>query len=100
MVSTLELEFSGVLLHWRGPAPWYFVPVPEEESLDVLEVSTLVTYGWGVIPVTVRIGSSVWETSLFPKDGRYLVPVKAAIRDEQRLEEGDRTDVHLTIRDP
>jgi hypothetical protein len=96
----MEFEFSGALWYWRGPAPWYFITVPEEGSLAIQDVSTFVTYGWGVIPVTVRIGSSVWETSLFPKDGRYLVPVKAAIRDAEQLDEGDVPSVRLTIRDP
>ena len=35
-------------------------------------VAAAVTYGWGVIPVEVRLGGSAWPTSLFPKDGGYL----------------------------
>lgn len=44
----MELEFSGALWHWRGPAPFYFVTVPEEESLDLQAVSREVSYGWGM----------------------------------------------------
>ncbi len=91
-------EFSGVLWYWKGPSPWYFVTVPEEECLDLHEESTYVSYGWGMIPVVVRIGSSEWETSLFPKDGRYLVPIKAAVRGAERLNEGDSVTVHLAVR--
>jgi hypothetical protein len=57
-----------------------------------------VTYGWGVIPVIVRIGKSVWQTSLFPKDGRYLVPIKASVRNAEDLEEGDDVTVRLEVR--
>jgi hypothetical protein len=30
--------------------------------------------------VHVWIGQSEWKISLFPKDGRYIVPFKASIR--------------------
>jgi len=94
----MELEFGGEMWFWRGPAPWYFVTVPEEECAELEATSSLVTYGWGMIPVSARIGATEWETSLFPKDGRYLVPVKAAVRRAEHLEEGDSPTVRLTIR--
>ena len=28
----MELEFSGVVFEWRGPAPHHFVRVPEAEA--------------------------------------------------------------------
>jgi hypothetical protein len=92
----MELEFSGEIVFWRGPAPWYFVPVPEEQSLDLEEMSSMLSYGWGCIPVTAEIGKTHWYTSLFPKDGRYLVPLKAAVRKSERLELGELVDVRLT----
>ena len=78
--DVLDLAFSGEIWFWRGPAPWYFVTVPHEASVAIHAVSAVVSYGWGVIPVRVRIAGSAWETSLFPKDGRYLVPIRAAVR--------------------
>ena len=95
----MELEFAGELWSWRGPAPWYFITVPEEECHVLQDESTFVSYGWGMIPVLVRIGDSEWETSLFPKDGRYLVPVKAAVRRAEELEEGDCPLVRMTVQD-
>jgi hypothetical protein len=93
----VQLNFTGELIHWRGPAPFFFIPVPEEESLEIESVSHLVTYGWGVIPVEVQIGRTRWTTSLFPKDGRYLVPIKTAARTEIGIQLGELTDVTLTI---
>ncbi len=92
----MELEFSGEIVFWRGPAPWYFVPVPEEQSLDLEEMSSMLSYGWGCIPVTAEIGKTEWYTSLFPKDGLYLVPLKAAVRKSERLELGEVVAVRLT----
>jgi Domain of unknown function (DUF1905) len=93
----VHLEFSGQILYWKGPAPWYFVTVPEEECFDLQATSALVSYGWGMIPVTVQIGETEWTTSLFPKDGRYLVPVKARVRKAERLGEGATVAVRLSI---
>ena len=93
----MHIEFQGKIFFWRGPAPWFFVTVPEEPSRDLKAISSLVTYGWGVIPVHVRIGSTEYTTSLFPKDGRYLVPVKVSVRRAEDLQEGDTVTVRLEI---
>ncbi|HEY8687404.1 MAG TPA: DUF1905 domain-containing protein [Chloroflexota bacterium] len=93
----MNLEFSGRIWHWKGPAPWYFVTVPEEECLDLEEASALVSYGWGMIPVAAHIGRTRWKTSLFPKDGRYIVPVKAVVRRAEELAVGDMVTVRLVV---
>jgi len=92
----VELEFSGEIWQWRGPAPYYFVTVPEEQSRDLKAVSAAVTYGWGMIPVRVRIGDTEWTTSLWPKEGRYVLPLKDVVRTAEGLEEGDTVMVRLT----
>jgi hypothetical protein len=94
----MKIEFSGKLWFWRGPAPWYFVTVPAGLSRDLKEIERFVTYGWGMIPVEVRIGGTAYKTALWPKDGRYIVPVKAIVRAAEGLEEGDRVQVRLTVR--
>jgi hypothetical protein len=91
------IEFSGTIWFWRGPAPWYFVTVPEEQSLDLEAISASVTYGWGVIPANVRIGKTEWKTSLFPQDGRYIVPIKARVREAENLELGDKVALRLQV---
>lgn len=93
----MNFEFSGKIFYWRGPSPFYFVSVPEKQSADIKTISNLVTYGWGVIPVTVRIGQTEFTTSLFPKDGRYLVPLKASARKAEDLAEGDNITIQLEI---
>jgi hypothetical protein len=93
----LILEFSGEIWFWRGPAPWYFVTVPEQQSHDLKAISAIVTYGWGMIPVSARIGDSRWQTSLFEKDERYIVPIKASIRQREDLEQGDQVTIQLEV---
>ncbi len=91
------IEFSGKIGFWRGPAPWYFVTIPEGQGKDLKAISGYVTYGWGVIPVNVRIGRTEWKTSLFPKDGSYIVPIRASVRKAENLELGEEVTVHLEV---
>ncbi|GAB3916424.1 hypothetical protein GCM10011575_24570 [Microlunatus endophyticus] len=91
------MQVSNEVIIWRGPAPFYFLPIPDEESLDIRELANELTYGWGVIPVTVRLGDTEWTTSLFPKDGRYLVPLKDKVRQAEGVGEGDTVSVELTL---
>ena len=93
----MRLTFNGEIWFWRGPAPFHFVTVPVEECVELHEVSSLVTYGWGVIPVVAAVGATTWPTSLFPKDGGYLVPIKASVRNVEQLELGDNVRITLTL---
>lgn len=94
----MNIEFNGKIFYWRGPSPFLFVAVPEEPSRDIKAVSELVTYGWGVIPVHVRIGKTEWQTSLFPKGGRYLVPIKMSVQKAENLGVDDEVTIQLEVR--
>jgi hypothetical protein len=93
----VDLQFSGEVWFWRGPSPYHFVTVPDGESAALRATSGLVSYGWGMIPVTARIGDSDWTTSLWPKDGGYVVPVKAAVRAAEAVEVGDTVTIRLSV---
>lgn len=96
-MRAVDVDFEGEVWLWKGPAPWYFVTVPDEQSRALADASSLVSYGWGMIPVTVQIGRTRWSTSLWPKDGRYIVPVKASVRKAERVDEGSVVTVHLDV---
>jgi hypothetical protein len=93
----VELEFSGDVWEWRGPSPFHFVTVPDEQSAQLEAASAIVTYGWGMIPVEARIGSTRWTTSLFPKDGTYIVPLKGVVRKAEGFGVGDNVTVCLRV---
>jgi hypothetical protein len=93
----MYFKFSAKIWFWRGPSPFYFVTVPAKQCRDLKVISELVTYGWGMIPVIVRIGKTEWKTSLFPKDGRYIVPLKDSVRKAEDLDEGDKVTVRLEV---
>jgi hypothetical protein len=76
----MEFQVSNPLIEWRGPAPFYFVAIDEADSKIIKSVAKEYSYGWGVIYVTVTAGKTTWTTAVIPKDGRYLIPMKEAIR--------------------
>jgi hypothetical protein len=93
----MTIEFTGPVWFWRGPAPWYFVTVPPEQSRQLQEIMTAVTYGWGMIPVQASIGATEWTTSLWPKDGAYILPIKAVVRRAENVEEGETITARLEV---
>jgi hypothetical protein len=93
----MELAFAGDVIEWCGPPPYVFVVVPLAEAAEIAAVAGLVTYGWGCIPVTARVGATTFTTSLFPNDGGYLLPVKAAVRRAEGVEVGDVVRVRLRL---
>lgn len=93
----MELTFQARMIEWRGPAPFFFLPVPAQQSADIHSVAKSVSYGWGVIPVVATIGEFSFATSLFPKDGGYLLPVKAAVRKRVGMTVGDMADITMAV---
>lgn len=93
----VELEFTGEVWEWRGPAPFHFVSVPDELCDDIREVAEVISYGWGMVPVAARIGATEWTTSLWPKDGGYVVPIKDGVRRARAIELGDTVTVLMAM---
>ena len=90
-------KFKGAMIEWRGPSPFYFVPVPEVQSKKIKAMAAQLTYGWGVIPVLGKIGKTDFSTALIPKDGVYYLPIKNAVRFAEKLEVGSEVTVSITL---
>jgi hypothetical protein len=76
----VEYEVIGEIFEWRGPAPFYFVALPEEYAREIDEVKQELTYGWGMITCKIVIDGMEYKTAITPKDGTYFVPLKDEIR--------------------
>lgn len=90
-------EFDAELwLHSGGR--WIFITVPEDESDEILELVPS-TGGFGSVRVEVRIGTSVWRTSVFPSKelGCFVLPIKKPVRKAEGIDEGDTIPVSLTV---
>jgi len=95
---TMQFAFDATIIHWRGPAPFYYAPVPAGAAEDIRRASKLVSYGWGVIPVEAVIAGVTFTTSLFPKDGTYLVPLKDVVRKATGITVDDTIHIELTLK--
>ena len=93
----MEIEFAATVIEWRGPAPYLFLPVPPDESELIRESARELTYGWGVIPVAATIGATAFTTSLFPRERRYLLPVKVAVQRAEAVGLGDEVEVRMRL---
>jgi hypothetical protein len=93
----MNFQITGPIWHWKGPSPWYFVTVPEQESDLLHGISKEVTYGWGMIPVTVQIDKTIWQTALFPYEGKYVVPIKSAVRKAESIAEDDKVELKILV---
>ena len=91
----LTVKFTGEIIYWRGPAPFFLLPTPAKQSKEIKAVSNRLTYGWGCIPVTARIGETEWTTALIPREGAYMVPIKKVIREKLGLDDGVKTSIIL-----
>lgn len=50
------------------------------------------------MPVRVTIGGTEFITALFPRDARYLVPLKAAVQRAEGIGEGALVEVAVRLR--
>ena len=92
----MEWTFTGEVIEWRGPAPYLFVAMTPEDSEDLRDEARGLIY-WGQVPVHVTIGDTQFTTALFPKDGRYMVPVRIAVQRAEAIAEGAVVEVVLRL---
>ena len=67
----------------------FYAPIPAQYVDELRQLAKIVSYGWGVAPVEAQIGEVAFKTSLFPKDGGYLLPLKDAVRRQANVTAGD-----------
>ena len=96
----MDFVFSANVWEWRGPAPYHFVAVPEDIAAEIKEMASAVTYGWGMIPVSGKIGNTSFTTSLWAKNGTYAVPLKDAVRKAEGISIDDTVSIELSLRLP
>ena len=100
MEPLLEIAFTATVIHWRGPAPFFFVAIPEDQVGAVREAAREASYGWGCVPVEACVAGEAFRTSLFPRDGGYMLPVKAAVRKATGVVLDDVVAVEMAIHRP
>ena len=93
------------LWRWKAEGKWHFVTVPKgpaaqlRKGADVRRKARGAKHGWGTVAVTITIGDTTWETSLFPHEtGQYIFAVKASVRTAEGIEDGNMVTAHIVLR--
>lgn len=94
----MKMTFSNPMWHWRGPSPFHFISLPEDLSREINDMASSLTYGWGMIPVTAKIGETEFSTAMYEKNGVYILPIKNVVRLGESLEIDDVVDVELILK--
>jgi hypothetical protein len=97
----VEFFFDAELWLWeaRRDDGWTFLSLPEDASDLIRERAAGSPRGFGSVPVRVSIGTSTWQTSVFPDSARgvYVLPIKKAVRRAQGIEAGDIASVTVEV---
>lgn len=100
-VSVLKLQFRFTSDVWKydGAGGWFFVSLPKKLSGEIRKNFASEEEGWGRLKVNAKIGDSDWETSIWfdSKKGTYILPLKAAIREKEKIESGEKVKVAVFI---
>ncbi|MCW4460111.1 DUF1905 domain-containing protein [Sphingomonas sp. BT-65] len=96
----IDIRFDGIAVEWRGPAPHVFVAIPDEQVGEVRWAAREASYGWGCVPVEAEVRGEHFTTSLFPRGGGYLLPLKVAVRVATGIGVGDTVAVRMRVMRP
>ena len=95
-------EFTSTVWRWSSRTDsWFFVTLPQDLSDEIDERVGSKARGFGSVPVEVSLGTTTWQTSIFPskEQAAYVLPLKAAVRDAAGIGEGDEGTFRITVRD-
>lgn len=92
-----DMRFDAEIIEWRGPPPYLFAVIPERHVGDIRYAALSESYGWGVVPVIAKVGRSEFATTLFPRGGTYLLPIKLVVQKAEGVGLGDRIRVAMRV---
>lgn len=87
MTASRTYKLKSEVVLYPGMSRWHFVYVDKKKSKEIREKYATLKKGWGSIPVTVTLGKTTWNTSIFPdkKSETYLLPLKAEVRKKEHI---------------
>jgi hypothetical protein len=97
-MDATRFEFETELFEWEARVEkWVFARVPEDVSAEIRDQPRPPS-GFDSVRVTVTLGASRWQTSIFPQSDRaYVVPLKKAIRVREGVDTGDLVRLAIEV---
>ena len=95
----MTYSFTAEVWEWTSRTSWFFVNLPEDQADDIEERYGRRAAGFGSVRVDVTIGSTNWQTSIFPstENATYVLPLKKAVRVAEGLAPGSPATVDLRV---
>jgi len=94
----MTLKVKGKIWRYPGVGGWHFFTVGKRISSRIKALMKGQLRGFGSIRVKARIGKTEWRTSVFPtKEGTYVLPVKASVRRNEGIDDGEVVVVRLEL---
>ena len=90
---------SEVWLYPSMTAAWHFASLSKKQSEEIDKKFAGKRHGWNSFPVSVKLGSTTWKTSIFfdKREGVYILPLKAEVRKKESVFAKDRISLTLTV---
>ena len=97
----LAYTFKDELWAYFGDGSWYFITLPVKYADEIKTIASSIKKGFGSVKVSATIGSTSWNTSIFPdvKSKSYVLPIKKDVRIANHISVGDKPKVYITIKD-
>ena len=95
-----QFKMKSKVWVYPGMAAWRFLSLPKKQSAQIKKVFGGLARGWGSLPVKVTVGTTRWETSIFPdkKSGSYLLPLKAEVRKKEGIKDGNNVIFEIQLK--
>jgi hypothetical protein len=99
-MASKAYKLTSKVFVYPGAGVWRFIGLPLKEGREIKEKHGKLHRGWNSLPVTVTIGKTTWETSIFfhKKSGSYLLPLKAQVRKKEEIDDDDEVEFTLKLR--
>lgn len=93
-------KFKTKVYTYVGRGVWYMITLPVKVGKEIDILFSDQKRGWGSLPVAVRVGETVWETSIFPdrEKGSYIMLLKKSVRIKETILENKFIEIELSIR--
>lgn len=90
-------HISSTVWVYPGLGGWHFVTLDKVLSQTIKKTAR--RYGAGFVKITATIGSTSWQTALFPhkQSGAYLLSIKASVRKKEAIYEGDTVQIAFEL---
>jgi uncharacterized protein DUF1905 len=94
-------EVTTEVQKYPGITGWHYVALPADIVDDIRTRFGNSARAFGSLAVSAEVGHSTWSTSLFYDNNSesYLLPMKANIRKQEHIDEGDTVTVRLAVKD-